>query len=555
MPSNFIIGIGGTGCRCVEALLHLSAAGLGPPDLWVGFIDQDSSNGNLADASAVLQQLGFLRKHLKEGATDHAGGADWRFLRTELWAAGAKASELRSDHAFLWRPAPNDDDTFGSVFGYDGPDLEAQALMQALYYRGPEKGLRADQSEHHMPLKTGFRGRPGLGAAVLLNKASNQHDPFWRNFTNCIKPALRTVNQESGRVLLIGSVFGGTGAGGLPIIARFLRRMAEDPANQWNMRLAAVLVGPYFKFTPPDAQKGLSADPTNFRAKLRDAFQYYANLLEDEATFDRVYLSGWPHEVDYRGDPATDRSGGPDQRNPATLPELYAALAANEYFTAAPDSFPSIDRMSRTTAVYATSWHGEERTEDNSTNARQTYITWSDLPPGVGRSAADLREALGQLIRFCHVYRAFFRRVLVQDNLRGPIRQEHWYRRLALHGMEDDLKRDPKEILNNLGDYCDRLLTWWGGIDLIRSNADLPRALVDASVFATLGNGNYTSVSLKSNVEDQASWNNFETMVKGAESRGLALDAVFRTLTNAKPNDQTRGLGRFVRALYDACAI
>src|ERR1019366_5184000 len=170
MPRNFIIGIGGTGARCVESVLHLCAAGLGPDDLWVGFIDQDSSNGNLQDATDVLRLLGTLRNQLTEDVENRT--PDLPLLKTELWAGTATASQMTDNTPFRWRPAPHDDDTFHSLFTYDAPDPEAQALMQALYYRGPET-LAPELSEHRMPLKKGFHGRPGLGAAVLLNKASD----------------------------------------------------------------------------------------------------------------------------------------------------------------------------------------------------------------------------------------------------------------------------------------------------------------------------------------------------------------------------------------------
>lgn len=551
MPRNFVIGIGGTGARCVEALMHLCAAGLGPPDLWVGFIDQDSSNGNLSDAMSVLRNQAFLRQSLREEATDQIGD-DQRFAFTELWAGAGKASANPPDAGIRWRPAPNDDDTLERLFAYNGADTAAQFLMQALYYRGPPS-LDPALSEHRMPLKSGFRGRPGLGAAVLLGKANDRDDSFWKGFVASVKTAAATGSEEPARVLLVGSVFGGTGAGGLPIIARYLRSLANDPDNRWKMNLSAILVGPYFRFVPPDTQMVLGADPDNFPAKLRDSFQYYANLLEGDPTFDRVYLAGWANELDYKGDAATDRTGGPEQRNPATLPELYAALAATDYFAATDLPTQAPGEPAPATTIYATGWRGADMTIDSQRGTRQRYLTWSDLPAGSGRSTAELRRSLGRLIRFCHVYRSFFHRYLAEDIQNQRIRREHWYRALARSGMEDPLGRDPKPILEKLNQYCGQLLTWWGGIDLVRANADLPRALVDSSVFAALGAGSHTHINLKSNVVDSDSIQRFATMVAGEEGRRLALDTVFRTLTNAPPNAKAQGLGRFLRALSDAC--
>ena len=59
---NFIIGIGGTGAKCLEHLIHCCSAGLGPEDLWIGMVDQDEANGNVNRTKILLnkyQNLNF----------------------------------------------------------------------------------------------------------------------------------------------------------------------------------------------------------------------------------------------------------------------------------------------------------------------------------------------------------------------------------------------------------------------------------------------------------------------------------------------------------------
>ena len=41
MPTNYVIGIGGTGARVVEARVHCCAAGLGPEQLSLLIVDPD----------------------------------------------------------------------------------------------------------------------------------------------------------------------------------------------------------------------------------------------------------------------------------------------------------------------------------------------------------------------------------------------------------------------------------------------------------------------------------------------------------------------------------
>ena len=61
---NFIIGIGGTGAKCLEHLLHSCAAGLGPKNLWAGMVDQDEANGNVSRTKILLYKYIKLRDTL-----------------------------------------------------------------------------------------------------------------------------------------------------------------------------------------------------------------------------------------------------------------------------------------------------------------------------------------------------------------------------------------------------------------------------------------------------------------------------------------------------------
>jgi hypothetical protein len=232
------------------------------------------------------------------------------------------------------------------------------------------------------------------------------------------------------------------------------------------------------------------------------------------------------------------------------LPELYAGLAATNFFGERETEFDSIDDHNRPCGVFATSLLGEEVTDNLDSKTRHRAITWGDLPG----DSARLRRALGRHIRFCHVYRSFFHHVLHEDPLRQEIRRERWYQRLARGAMEDRRVSDPKTALTSLMAYCERALTWWGGIDLMLAQHDLPRALIDAGSFARAEIiDSYTQIVLKQNVEDTDSLHRFTHMVKGDEARALSLEDVFRALNNGRPHTEAFGIGRFVRALYDAC--
>src|SRR5215213_7688769 len=63
---NYLIGIGGTGARVIEAAVNLCAAGYGPPELSIFLIDPDAGNGNLTRTKKILTDYIKCRKNLQK---------------------------------------------------------------------------------------------------------------------------------------------------------------------------------------------------------------------------------------------------------------------------------------------------------------------------------------------------------------------------------------------------------------------------------------------------------------------------------------------------------
>ena len=69
--SFYVIGIGGTGARCVESLIHLAAAGMMPDgELHVLFVDPDESNGSRDRAEKTLTKYVECKEQLELGKTN-----------------------------------------------------------------------------------------------------------------------------------------------------------------------------------------------------------------------------------------------------------------------------------------------------------------------------------------------------------------------------------------------------------------------------------------------------------------------------------------------------
>src|SRR6266446_2572674 len=54
MGKNYLIALGGTGSRCLEAVVYLSAAGLFHDPLHVLIIDPDQNNGNSVKTRQII---------------------------------------------------------------------------------------------------------------------------------------------------------------------------------------------------------------------------------------------------------------------------------------------------------------------------------------------------------------------------------------------------------------------------------------------------------------------------------------------------------------------
>ena len=62
MNENYLIGIGGTGSKCLDSYIYMCASGLGPDNLWMGIVDQDQPGGNLGKTKANLKKYQTLRR-------------------------------------------------------------------------------------------------------------------------------------------------------------------------------------------------------------------------------------------------------------------------------------------------------------------------------------------------------------------------------------------------------------------------------------------------------------------------------------------------------------
>src|SRR5690242_5914729 len=59
---DYVIGVGGTGARCLEAISYLAAAGLFTNDLHFLVLDPDQNNGNGKRTQQIIQRYCTLQR-------------------------------------------------------------------------------------------------------------------------------------------------------------------------------------------------------------------------------------------------------------------------------------------------------------------------------------------------------------------------------------------------------------------------------------------------------------------------------------------------------------
>lgn len=492
--SNFVIAIGGSGAKLMQAMVHLGAAGLLPPDrreLSGQLVDPDENNGNVEECVELFRR--YQRCRTLVGM--HVGTSD-------LFSA---AIELQGPYTPL---ADGQADTLKHIFRYN--QLVRQGSVDAelleLFFEAPEL---------EMSIRQGFRGRPAVGATVLA-EAVRFDQPPWSH----LKEKIRGRGAQGAvRVMLAGSVFGGSGAAGVPTLVRMLH--GELSGQVPDLQLGLVLFLPYFQFRPV-AGETIQADPAAFPIATAEALKYYheGGFL---ALCQAIYCVG--EEVP--SDVAVPAVGAAEQRNEPHFVELVAGLGAVRFFD---------DRLPSNPSVLAVAGR-----------ARDASLGWDDLPYDYVGGKPLVRQ-LQTMASFAVAYRYLFFPTIVDALDRGSSDAAFWV---------DHIERQRKvnrqavgEALRELYEYLERFLIWLLRVSTPRRESFVP-GLVNPNAFAVREAGEWR---LKR--PDEFNDGDFANLLLNQNARRrLDTRAVFERAARAVADPQATGAGRLVRALYDACRV
>lgn len=299
MAKCYIFAIGGSGARILESFTHLIAAGCAKGQLAEDWefepilIDLDKTNGNTLRTIETLQ----LYKKLSDDLSNSTG-------RSPYFKHAIKQDLLTGADFMLNLHADGNNTLADSIDLTQLSDPKDRQLISLLYSR----------EVRDMKLDKGFKGVPSIGNLVL-NQFST--DPVFDSFVKQF--------QSGDRIFVIGSIFGGTGAAGLPLLLKNIRSQAGTIKDA---PIGVLTVMPYYQIKGDD---GSMINSDSFITKTKAALSYYEeNLTESNHTY-------------YVGADSTatfdNEEGGKEQNNNPLAAEVLAATSIFNFLEATDDKF------------------------------------------------------------------------------------------------------------------------------------------------------------------------------------------------------------------------
>lgn len=319
----FVMGIGGTGMRCIESLIHLCAMGMfDDTEIHLLALDTDKNNGNFSRL-----------KELKEAYVNakNLDKANRTALTDTFFSANVKYYEFSPDY--------EKKSTFNEVFNYGNTK-----------YNRPEEADLADlvltEDVEGFNLRHGYRAQTHLGSMMMYHSfIEAAHSKAASDLKVFLQELIKAATSGTPKVFIMGSVFGGTGASSIPIIPQAISKAAEIMSNGaanvlGRAYFASTLLTAYFSFKAPSADElaaqKVIATSDKFALNSQVAMMFYDDDTTVKHTYQRFYMmgtdgQGW-NPMERENDKITQTiTGGGDQKNDSHYIELLAACAALDF--------------------------------------------------------------------------------------------------------------------------------------------------------------------------------------------------------------------------------
>lgn len=300
MNNLYVFAIGGSGERIMHSFIMMLAAGMpiGAHTVIPVFIDNDVQSEALTRCTNLINYYRAPKGN------------------NSPWGMHALYDGLGDDHTPSFAQAnigepimlKTNGAALGSLDSIIGGLNTNNPLERAI---AEERDLLFTTNDLQMPLNVGFVGNPNIGSIVLKISTSGG--------------GISGINPDAqDGVMVLGSLFGGTGAAGFPLIINSFYKKNPTVCPL----LGGVAVLPYFSL-PDVTQPGIidttkwNVHADTFDARTRAALMYYADYMQN---MDYCYYVGDDQKSVY-----DHHIGGAAQDNPTNLIEIMAALSIFDF--------------------------------------------------------------------------------------------------------------------------------------------------------------------------------------------------------------------------------
>lgn len=292
---NYVLFIGGTGARVYRSFLHLCASGVVQSEtITTLLLDADLKNRAVTDCGNLYDSYQIHHNYIYNKEK-----SDSDVERTSLFHCNVQMVTEETVSPMQ--------EGINCLIDVAKEDPAKKRAMSWFY----TKGEREQNLEH------GFYARPNIGCVFFQNLINSSINRLLDSIRKDLEDVESSIN-----VVLVGSIFGGTGASGLPSILKMLRSKYSNT----KIHYYGVLVTPYFevpKSTGTRDEESLVIQSKNFNCNTRTALKYY----KDHGEFDRIYLVG-KTALDQINKKYSN--GGESQDNKAHIVEVYSAMAIRD---------------------------------------------------------------------------------------------------------------------------------------------------------------------------------------------------------------------------------
>lgn len=338
--SKFVIAIGGTGMRCLEAFVHLCAIGLfDNEEINILTLDTDQNNGNKGRTEDLIDLYQRVKSDTPENIDGGKPNADTFFsAKLNLYKFFTNyTTQSRLTYRSLARLNAGTADV-----QQDNKDLADLFLdPETVQLFNLDNGYRAQTHLGSMLMYHGI-----IEAAKNVVKDSDKAEAQEKQLVEFITKLAQAA--ENSQVFVFGSVFGGTGASSIPIIPVAMRDAIKissggtQTLDLKKVKFGATLLTEYFTFNAPDdtqkKNEHVVADACNFAINSQAAMQFYKKDATVNTCYKRLYHVGWPTTSRKLMDDSNKTiTGGAEQKNACHVVELMCACAAYDFFAADPE--------------------------------------------------------------------------------------------------------------------------------------------------------------------------------------------------------------------------